>query len=814
MKLSLSWIKDFVNIPEDMDLKKLAYDLTMSTVEVEDVEYLARRFDNMIVGVIEKIEAHPNADRLRVCKVDIGGGEIRDIVCGGSNLEEGMRVAVSCPGAVVRWHGEGEPVVINNSKLRGVESYGMICASDEIGLGDLFPAKQEAEILDLSAFDVPAGTSLADALDMNDVILEIDNKSMTNRPDLWGHYGIAREIAALYDLQLAEIRPFETDVQSDFRVEIEDPDRCTRFMGVEMSGVYVKPSPYKMQNRLWKAGMRPINALVDITNYVMLATGSPSHAYDADNIVDHIVVRHAKEDEKLMLLNDKVLDLCTDDLVIADGEGPVGLAGVMGGAKDSILPKTERVILEVANFDAAGIRRTALRYDNRTEASARYEKAIDPERCEQAVALSMQYFKELYPELKVTGFCDNYVKKLNRAQIDVSLSWLEKRLGKHLTNDVIRGKLEKLGFDVQIDGDNMHVTAPTWRSTGDISIKDDVMEEVARMYGYDNFDATEFTTTFTGAINQKDKSLIRNIKEYLAIRCGMQEVYTYPWMNDVFVNAVLQSTDGILRLSTPPAPDLSCIRSSLLPNLCEAVAKNERYFNDFAIFEEAQVFFDRNYTSVYDPTESLPEQRRHIGAAFASDVKDINTLFREVKGVLEYMPRYTHMEAFEFRKEEKPVWADNVVWLNIYLGDKRIGDMGLVAKKVSMDCGIKNLSVMLFELDAAKLQPLKSRTNKFTHLAEYPETDYDISMLFDSNVEWNDIYDAVMGQKKASALLKEASFVDEYRGKQIPQGKKSVTIRLTIGSDEKTLTSQEIESAANQVMKKLGKKMGAELRTQ
>ena len=814
MKLSLSWIKDFVNIPEDMDLKKLAYDLTMSTVEVEDVEYLARRFDNMIVGVIEKIEAHPNADRLRVCKVDIGGGEIRDIVCGGSNLEEGMRVAVSCPGAVVRWHGEGEPVVIKNSKLRGVESYGMICASDEIGLGDLFPAKQEAEILDLSAFDVPAGTSLADALDMNDVILEIDNKSMTNRPDLWGHYGIAREIAALYDLQLAEIRPFETDVQSDFRVEIEDPDRCTRFMGVEMSGVYVKPSPYKMQNRLWKAGMRPINALVDITNYVMLATGSPSHAYDADNIVDHIVVRHAKEDEKLMLLNDKVLDLCTDDLVIADGEGPVGLAGVMGGAKDSILPKTERVILEVANFDAAGIRRTALRYDNRTEASARYEKAIDPERCEQAVALSMQYFKELYPELKVTGFCDNYVKKLKRAQIDVSLSWLEKRLGKHLTNDVIRGKLEKLGFDVQIDGDNMHVTAPTWRSTGDISIKDDVMEEVARMYGYDNFDATEFTTTFTGAINQKDKSLIRSIKEYLAIRCGMQEVYTYPWMNDVFVNAVLQSTDGILRLSTPPAPDLSCIRSSLLPNLCEAVAKNERYFNDFAIFEEAQVFFDRNYTSVYDPTESLPEQRRHIGAAFASDVKDITTLFREVKGVLEYMPRYTHMEAFEFRKEEKPVWADNVVWLNIYLGDKRIGDMGLVAKKVSMDCGIKNLSVMLFELDAAKLQPLKSRTNKFTHLAEYPETDYDISMLFDSNVEWNDIYDAVMGQKKASALLKEASFVDEYRGKQIPQGKKSVTIRLTIGSDEKTLTSQEIESAANQVMKKLGKKMGAELRTQ
>ena len=814
MKLSLSWIKDYVQIPEDMDLKKLAYDLTMSTVEVEDVEYLARRFDNMLVGVIEKIEPHPNADKLRVCKVDIGGGEIKDIVCGGINLKEGMRVAVSCPGAVVRWHGEGEPVVIKNSKLRGVESYGMICASDEIGLGELFPASQEAEILDLSAFEVPAGTSLADALDMNDVLLEIDNKSMTNRPDLWGHYGIAREIAALYDLPLKKIEPYTADVQSDFKVEINDPDRCTRYIGVEMSGVEVKPSPYQMQNRIWKAGMRPINALVDITNYVMLATGNPTHAFDADNTTDHIVVRHAVEGEKLILLNDHELTLCADDLVITDSEGPVALAGVMGGAKDSILPKTRRVILEVANFESTGIRRTALRYDTRTEASSRYEKAVDPERCEQALALSMQYFQELYPELTVTGFCDKYVKKLERAQIDVSLAWLAKRLGKNLSNEVIQKKLELLGFDVEISGDNMHVTAPTWRSTGDISIKDDVMEEVARLYGYDNFEATSFTTTFEGAINQKDQDLLRRIKEYLAIRCGMQEVYTYPWMNDVFVNAVLQSTEGVLRLSTPPAPDLSYIRSSLLPNLCEAVVKNERYLNDFAIFEEAQVFFDRNYTAAYDETELLPEQKRHIGAAFASSVKDITELFREAKGVLEYMPRYTHMEGFEFRKEEKPVWADNVVWMNIFRGGEKIGDMGLVAKKVSMDCGIKNLSVMLFELDVTKLVPLKSRTNRFTHLAEYPETDYDISMLFDSDAAWADIYDAIMGQKKASALLKDAAFVDEYRGKQIPAGKKSVTVRLTIGSSEKTLTSQEIESAANQVMKKLGKKMGAELRTQ
>ena len=813
MKLSLSWIRDYVKIPEDADLKKLAYDLTMSTVEVEDVEYLARRFDNMVVGLIEKIEPHPNADKLRVCQVNIGS-DVKTIVCGGINLREGMRVAVSCPGAIVRWHGQGEPVEIKNSKLRGVESYGMICASDEIGLGDLFPASQEAEILDLSAFEVPAGTPLATALDLDDILLEIDNKSMTNRPDLWGHYGIAREIAALYNLPLMEIEPYRAETQSDFKVEIESPDRCARYIGVEMNGVEVKPSPYKMQSRIWKAGMRPINALVDITNYVMLATGNPTHAFDADNITDHIVVRHAAAGEKLVLLNEKELTLCDDDLVITDSEGPVALAGVMGGAKDSILPDTKRVILEVANFESTGIRRTALRYDTRTEASSRYEKAVDPERCDQALSLSMKYFHELYPELKVTGFCDRYVTPLKKAEIDVSLTWLAKRLGKDLTNEEVQKKLELLGFEVAIDGDNMHVTAPTWRSTGDISIKDDVMEEVARMYGYDNFEATPFTTAFEGAINQRDQDLIRSIKEYLAIRCGMQEVYTYPWMNDVFMNAVLQSTEGVLRLSMPPAPDLSYIRSSLLPNLCEAVVKNERYFDDFAIFEEAQVFFDRNYTSPYDETESLPEQRRHIGAAFASSVKDVTQLFREAKGVLEYMPRYTHMEGFTFRKEEKPVWADNIVWLNIFRGEEKIGDMGLVAKKVSMDCGIKNLSVMLFEFDATKLVPLRSRTNRFTHLAEYPETDYDISMLFDSDAAWADIHEAIMGQKKASALVKEAAFVDEYRGKQIPAGKKSVTIRLTIGSGEKTLTSQEIEAAAGQVMKKLGKKLGAELRTQ
>ena len=811
MKVSLNWIRDYVQLPADADLKKLAYDLTMSTVEVEDATDLGASFHDMVVGVINTIEQHPNADKLKVCKTDIGG-RVEDIVCGGSNLREGMKVAVALPGAMCKWHGEGDLVEIKKSKLRGVDSYGMICGAVEIGLADLFPTKEEAHILDLSDFDAPAGTPLADALDLNDIILEIDNKSMTNRPDLWGHYGIAREIAALYDLPMTQFPHFDRNVEntSGFHVTVEDAERCPRMTGTQIENVCVKPAPYWMQVRIWKTGMRPINALVDITNYVMLATGQPSHAYDSDHIAGHIIVRRAKAGETLTLLNGKELPLSTDDLTIADDAGIVGLAGVMGGAKDSILPTTSKVILEIANFQAAGIRRTALRYDNRTEASARYEKAIDPERCDQALDLSMQLFSDLYPEMKVTGLVDQYPEHLKPAEIDVALSWLERRLGKRLSPDEIKHKMELLGYGITFNGDNMHVVVPTWRSTGDVSIQADIMEEVARMYGYENFEAEPITTTFDGAINQLDKDLERRIKEYLAIRCGMQEIFTYPWMEESYVNAVLQSTEGILSLSTPPSPAERFVRSSLLPNLCKAVVKNERYFDEFSIFETAQVFRDENYTSPYDPREKLPSQRKNVAGAFATTDKDITALFLRAKGVVEMMARYVHMEALTFKQAEKPVWADNVVWLNIYRGDEKVGDLALLAKKVSMACGIKNMNVMLFQLDQDSLVPLKSRTNTFTHLAEYPMTDYDISLLVDGSVQWKDVAQTVRGIK--SELLHGAAFVDEYRGKQVPAGKKSLTLRLAIGSKDKTLTSAEIEEVASGVLNKIAKRFGAELR--
>ena len=812
MKVSLEWIKDYVDLPSNIDINKLSYDLTMSTVEVEGITDLGVQYNHIVVGQIVDILPHPKADKLKICNVDVGESLPRDIVCGGLNLRVGMKVAVAAPGAKVRWHGEEKYSVIKETKLRGIDSFGMICAASEIGLSDLFPSAADAYILDLSDFDSAPGTNLADCLDLNDYIMEIDNKSMTNRPDLWGHYGIAREIAALYDLPLKTIERLTIDNVAEYSVEVLDKERCPRYIGVKLEGVNVKPSPFYMQSRIWRVGMRPINALVDITNYVMLATGQPTHAFDADNISEKIIVRRAEPKEHLLLLNGRDLKLDTEDLVIADSDSAVALAGVMGGSKDSILPKTERVILEVANFEPRGIRQTALRYENRTEASTRYEKGIDVKRCDIALTLLLSFFTEIYPEVSVTGFSDINSAPEIINQVDVNTTWLEKRLGGNAINEITLKKLATLGFNLTYDKDTIHVSVPSWRSTGDISIKDDIMEEIARMYGYENFESTPIVTSFKAAINQTDIDLIRRIKEYLAFRCGMQEIFTYPWMNDVYVDAILPSREGILKLSTPPSPTEGMIRSSLLPNLCAAVAKNERYFSEFSIFEEAQIAKDCDYKSEYDPVEKLPYSRRNIAGAVVSTNPDVFSLFRKTKGIVECMPRLTHMESFSFARNEKPYWADKTAWINIMLDGDLVGNIALLSKLAALKCGIKNVSVILFELDVDMLKPFSSRTNSFKPIPEYPIVNYDVSLLFDLSVKWSDILNATSNLIAKNPFIHSMSFVDEYKGDQLPKDKKSVTVRLMIGSTEKTLTSEEIEASASAVIQSLKESLGAELR--
>ena len=826
MKISLNWIKEYADLPNDLGIPQLMHDLTMTTVEVEGAEILCDKYKNITVGVIKEVLPHPNADKLRVCKTDLGAKGVKEIVCGGANLAEGMKVIVAEPGAMVRWHGQGEPVEIKNAKLRGVESYGMICSSSEIEMFDLLPYTDERTIADVSFCEAPAGTPIVEALNIDDVILEIDNKSLTNRPDLWGHYGIARELSAIYNTPLKPLTLYATEGSpKDIKVAIEDP-RCFRYIGTRVENVSNIESPFNIKSKIWLVGMRPINAIVDITNYVMLALGEPTHAYDSDNISGGITVRPAAINEKIRLLNGDELTLSPEDMVIADDDGAVGLAGIIGGENDSVHDNTSTIVLEAASFAPICIRKTAHRHEQRTEASTRFEKGIDTERAAQATGLALQMLSSLFPDMKVTAYNDVCTNKTESLNITISLKWLARRMGKELSNETVTNMLERLGFGVSIaptaDGhdSNLTATVPVWRATGDVSLPDDIMEEIARLYGYERFEQTPITTTFDCAINQRENDLDRKIREYLSFRCGMQEIFTYPWVKDELIDALYAGNSecadrsNMLEISTPPAPDTKFIRTSLLPNILGAVSDNLRYFDDFAIYESAQVFHNHSFTAPFDSREELPLQQRHLAGAVAGRRENLRDLFRHAKGIIEGMARYSHMEQLTFSQEERAPWADETVWLDISTGEKKIGQLALLSRKSSMAADINQaFAVMLFELDIDALKPLNSRDNRYRPLPEYPQIQYDISMLFDEDVRWGEIEGVILGKKSPDDLLRSASFVDEYRGKQVESGKKSVTIRLILGSEAKTLTTEEAEKAASTITKRLTKQLNAQVRS-
>ena len=546
MKVSLNWVKQYVKLPENINTKEMTNDLTLRTVEVEDATNESDKFHDIIVGKILEINDHPNADKLRVCKVDIGESEPKQIVCGGTNLYVGELVVVSKPGAEVYWHGESELMKIKDSKVRGVDSYGMICGAEEVYLEGLFPPKSEAEIVDLSNIECTVGENISDVIDMNDTVLEIDNKSLTNRPDLWGHYGIARELSAIYNTELIPLEKVSIDENlPKYKVEIEDTTKCQRYVAVEIENVYEKPSPIWMQSSLIKAGMRPINAIVDITNYVMLAVGQPLHAFDRTHVDGNkIIVRNAEVNEELLLLDNNSIKLTTDDLVICDENSPMALAGIRGGKKDSILPETTGIVLEIANFTAKTIRKTGKRFDEKTDASIRYEKNIDTERVDDGLNLALKLFKEIFPESKVVAFNDVYPVKTENEKIDASEKFLNERLGKVLPRETITNILTHLGYEVEYKDGIYHTIVPTWRSTGDVSLKDDVMGDIARLLSFESFEKQPLTIKFDKAVRQNNVILERRIKEYLSVRCGFNEIFTYPWVDIKYINAA--SIDTII----------------------------------------------------------------------------------------------------------------------------------------------------------------------------------------------------------------------------------------------------------------------------
>lgn len=804
MKVSLNWIKKYVDLPNNLTPKQIAYDLTIKTVEVESIENTKDKYHDIVVGQIKELNKHPDADKLMVCMVDIGN-KLVQIVCGGSNLYVGEYVVVSLPGAEVFWHGEGELVKIKETKMRGVESYGMICGASEVYLSELFPPKDDHEIVDLDGYDVKPGDNICDALGLDDTIIDIDNKSLTNRPDLWGHLGIAREIATIYDIPLKEIP--KTSIPSNipkYNVEIQNTDKCMRYVGIEVDNVYVKESPFWMKKLILNAGMRPINALVDITNYVMLSTGQPMHAFDKTHIIGNkIIVRDAKKDEKLILLDNNVVELNTDDLVICDTAKPLGLAGIKGGRDDSILNDTTSVLIEIANFKASTIRKSSKRFDEKTDSSIRYEKNIDTERIDSALALTISLLKELYPDSKIISYTDNYPHKTERSKIDISKEFLSVRLGTYLSVEKITRILTSLGYDVNYKDEVFHVVAPVWRSTGDVTIKDDVLGDIARIVGYDNFEAKPLTISIDHAVRQVDVSLERNLREFLAYRCGFNEIYTYPWIDIKYIEAAKIDTNKLVRLATPPSPQQANLRGSLIPGMLEAITKNLRYLDNFKMFELAQVFEKGEYHESCEE-ETLPIHKKYLTGVVVD--KDPKKAFYEIKGVVESMSKYVHMEELSFSHNEKPSWADINGYLNIMLNDKEIGSLGLLSVSSMNAAKIKRTNVAIFELNVDELIPYTSRTNKYIPLPVLPLVSKDLSILVNNDITWNDIHSSIKSK------VKDIEFIEEYHGNQIPDGKKSITLRVKIGNDDKTLTNEEITNEMNKIIKTLNNRCGATIR--
>ena len=481
----------------------------------------------------------------------------------------------------------------------------------------------------------------------------------------------------------------------------------------------------------------------------------------------------------------------------------MNLAGIKGGKKDSVLDTTTSIVLEAAVFTAPGIRRTTSYFNEKTDAALRYEKGIDTQRTDLGVALALELFKEIYPECRITAFTDNYPVKTEKAVIDITQEFLDRRLGEVISREEIEDILIRLGYEVEYDNGTYHCKAPTWRSTGDVSIHDDILGDIARLIGYEYFKKQPLRVNFEHSINQVKVDLSRKLREYLAFRCGFNEIFTYPWIDEKYINAAKIDTENSIRLATPPAPELGILRSSLIPGMLEAIDKNERYFDEFCLFENTQVFEKGEYRPSTEE-EVLPVHRNLISGVAAG--KDAVKLFFTVKGVIEGLDGYCHCEPLDFAQKEKPSWADDKVWLNVRSGKKVIGSIGLISVAALAEAGIKSVKAAAFELDVDGLLPYPSRTNEFKSLPQYPLVEQDLSLLVDESVTWEQIREAI------KYMVKELRFVEVYRGKQIPAGKKSVMLSLKIGNDDSTMTSKQIEKKMNGIIKVLSNKCKAELR--
>lgn len=814
--ISYNWLKDYVKLPDSITPEEIAEKLKLSTVEVEGIKKMDEDLQNIVVGKILKVEKHPQADKLKLCEVD-AGSEKMHVVCGGSNVKEKMLIAFAKLGAKVRWHGEGEPIILEKATIRGVESSGMICGADEIGLSDLFPKKDEKEIVDLTDLKVKPGTELSEALGMKDVVFEIDNKSLSNRPDLWGHYGLAREVAVLSNRDVAayKVPGLKGNEKINLKVNVQDAESCPRYTAVAIEGVKIEESPLWLKERLLSVGIRPINSVVDITNYIMVDLGQPLHAFDAEKLglkqdlaAVSIVVRKAELHEKFVTLDEKEHVLSPDMLVIATPEKAVALAGVMGGLDSGINQNTTTIVFESANFEPTMIRKTSTKLGFRTDSSARFEKGLDPTMCDKALSAAVKMLLEICPTAKVISNVEDVGEPhLFSGPLEMPLDFMERRLGIDLPLKNVETILERLGFELKKKGDYLQVSVPSWRSH-DCRIPEDVVEEVARINGYQNIPSALPLFPIIPPPENKLRSLERKLGDILVKEFAFTEVYNYSFVSEQQITAIGDDLGLYLELDNPLSKEKPYLRRNLLLNNLDVLKKNFDVKDKIKIFETGLIYQAESpgLRISGKSDELLPRQDTYFLAAIL-DKKD-GRPFKQVKELLEGLAYRLSIDLEIMASEESFPWAHPGRSAKIVHKGMTLGEIYELHPKVGNSFDLDSrVAILSFNLSILAEKISGKEMKKYEPVSLYPEIQRDLAFLINKDVQHGEIVAAITG---TDPILKRIELFDIYEG--VGGGKKSMAYHLTYADPERTLTSAEAEEVEQKIKKALTDKWGVEFR--
>lgn len=777
MFISMNWIKDFVNL-DGLDTLKLIQQFSLSTAEVEnEIFFKGSDISGIVVAEIMSVEDHPESKKLHLLKVDAGDGKLTDVVCGAPNVRVGMKTAFAKVGAQI-----GD-ITIAPRPLAGFESFGMCCSENELGISD-----DNSGIMDIDPA-VKNGTDVKDIFAIDDIVFEVDNKSLTNRPDLWSHYGIAREFAAISG---RELKPLEVDDLTQYNalpqvdMKIEDP-LCQRYSCLQFADISRSESPVNMKIRLFYCGMRAINFLADMTNYLMLEVGQPMHAFDSRK-VGKIRIKRFENPLKFTTLDGVERNIDENTLMICNDNTPVAIAGIMGGLDSEIVEDTTTLTLESATFDAASIRKSTVRLAHRTDSSMRYEKSLDPELTTLAIARFVKLLKEFDNGVTiVSSLTDEYAYHYDNVTLSFDKAYVDKYTGIEISNDTIIDTLTKLGFKATVSGDEFTVDVPSWRATKDVTIKADIIEEITRIYGYDNFDVNTARSPLFPVNMEQEKSDEERVKDMLVKRYNLHEVHSYVWNYYDELKDLGIENKGVIKLLNASNPNIETIRESLIPTQLCQVKTNVGFDTDFGIFE-----IGRAVTGIDD--NNLCVEKKLLGITLYSRTKDVKTLYFDAKDMVETVIDELKHKGVSYEKAEPSSNFEHPVNYNAVICDSKVlGHIGIVHPTVGKKID-KRAAIVFVQLDIGELAKIKNSSITYDEPSKFPTMDIDLSFVTDT---FAPVKEAIENAK--SQLIKKVEVVDIYED----ENAKSITVRLTFSHPEKTLTREEVLDITNGIVDEL-----------